>query len=72
LAGGRKVRIHVRTVNGTYVGDFIIPPARNRVSDAINDETNLFISLTDVVINEKDRSDFVAINKSLIESIVQL
>ncbi len=72
MAGGRKVRIHVRTVNGTYVGDFIIPPARNRVSDAINDETNLFISLTDVVINEKDRSDFVAINKSLIESIVQL
>jgi len=72
LAEGRKVRIHVRTVNGTYVGDFIIPPARNRVSDAINDETNLFISLTDVVINEKDRSDFVAINRSLIESIVQL
>jgi len=59
-------------VNGTYVGDFIIPPARNRVSDAINDETNLFISLTDVVINEKDRSDFAAINKNLIESIVQL
>ncbi|MDH5670253.1 MAG: hypothetical protein OEY86_19820 [Nitrospira sp.] len=72
MAEGRKVRIHVRTVNGTYVGDFIIPPARNRVSDAINDETNLFISLTDVVINEKDRSDFVAINRSLIESIVQL
>ena len=73
MAEGRKVRIHVRTVSGTYVGDFIIPPARNRVSDAINDETNLFISLTDVVINnEKDRSDFVVINKSLIESIVQL
>jgi len=72
LADGRKVRIHVRTVNGTYVGDFLIPPARNRVSDAINEETDLFISLTDVVINDKDRSDFVAINKSLIESIVQL
>jgi len=73
LADGRKVRIHVRTVNGTYVGDFIIPPARNRVSDAINDETNLFISLTDVVVNnETERSDFVAINKTLIESIVQL
>lgn len=55
-----------------YVGDFLIPPARNRVSDAINEETDLFISLTDVVINDKDRSDFVAINKSLIESIVQL
>jgi hypothetical protein len=45
---------------------------RNRVSDAINEEQRLFISLTDVLINEKDRSDFVAINKNLIESIAQL
>jgi hypothetical protein len=45
---------------------------RNRVSDAINEEQRLFISLTDVVINEKDHSDFVAINKNLIESVVEL
>jgi hypothetical protein len=45
---------------------------RNRVSDAINEEQRLFISLTDVVIDEKDRSDFVAVNKNLIESIAQL
>jgi hypothetical protein len=45
---------------------------RNRVSDAINEEQRLFISLTDVVINEKDRSDFVAINKNLIESVIEL
>ena len=37
-----------------------------------NEEQRLFISLTDVVINEKDRSDFVAINKNLIESVVEL
>ena len=66
---GKKVRIRVRTVNCVYVGDFLIPPMRNRVSDAINEEQRLFISLTDVVINDKDRSDFVAINKNLIESI---
>jgi hypothetical protein len=42
------------------------------VSDAINEEQRLFISLTDVVINDKDRSDFVAVNKNLIESIAQL
>ncbi len=72
MAEGKKVRIHIRTVSGTYVGDFLVPPMRNRVSDAINEETRLFISLTDVVINDKDRSDFVAINKNLIESIVQL
>lgn len=69
---GRKVRIRVRTVNCTYVGDFLVPPMRNRVSDAINEEVRLFISLTDVVIDDKERSDFVAINKNLIESVVQV
>ena len=72
MAEGRKFRIRVRTVNCTYVGDILVPPMRNRVSDAINEETRLFISLTDVVIDDKDRSDFVAINKNLIESIAQL
>ena len=72
MAEGRKIRIRVRTVNCTYVGDFLVPPMRNRVSDAINEETRLFISLTDVVINDTDRSDFVAINKNLIESVSQV
>jgi hypothetical protein len=45
---------------------------RNRISDAINEETRMFISLTDVVIDDKDRTDFIAINKNLIESVVQL
>ena len=69
---GKKVRIRVRTVNCIYVGDFLIPPMRNRVSDAINEEQRLFISLTDVVINDKDRSDFIAINKNLIEMLALL
>ncbi len=69
---GKKVRIRVRTVSCTYVGDFLVPPMRHRVSDAINEEARLFISLTDVVINEKEQSDFVAVNKNLIESIVQI
>ncbi len=69
---GKKVRIRVRTVNCSYVGDFLIPPMRNRVSDAINEEQRLFISLTDVVIEDKVRVEFVAINRNLIESIVQL
>jgi hypothetical protein len=69
---GKKVRIRVRTVNCVYIGDFLIPPMRNRVSDAINEEERLFISLTDVMIDDKDRSDFVAINKNLIESVAEL
>ncbi len=72
MAEGKKVRIRVQTVSSTYIGDFLIPPMRNRVSDAINEDTRLFVSLTDVLINDKDRAEFVAINKNLIESIVQV
>jgi hypothetical protein len=72
MTEGKKVRIQVRTMNGTYVGDFLVPSMRNRLSDAINEEQRLFINLTDVVINDKDRTSFVAINKNLIESIMQL
>ena len=71
MTEGKKVRIRVRTVNASYVGDFLIPPMRNRVSDAINDEQRLFISLTDVLIDDKERAEFVSINRNLIESIVQ-
>ena len=69
---GRKARVRVRTVNGTYVGDFWIPAMRNRVSDVLNEEQRLFINLTDVLIDDKDRTDFISLNKNLIESITQL
>jgi len=72
VAEGKKARIRVRTVNGSYVGDFLIPPMRNRVSDVLNEEQRLFINLTDVVINDKERAEFVSLNKNLIESISQL
>ena len=72
LADGRRVRIHVRTLNCTYVCDLLVHPMRNRISDALNEETRMFISLTDVVVGDKDRTDFIAINKNLIESVSQL
>jgi hypothetical protein len=72
MAEGKKARIRVRTVNGSYVGDFFIPPMRNRVSDVLNEEQRLFINLTDVVIDDKESADFVSLNKNLIESITQL
>ncbi len=37
MTEGKKVRICIRTVNCIYVGDFLIPPMSNRVSDAINE-----------------------------------
>lgn len=69
---GKKVRIRVRTVSSLYVGDFVIPPMRNRVSDVLNEEERLFINLTDVVINDTERAEFVSLNKNMIESITQL
>lgn len=72
MADGRRVRIRVKTVSCTYVGDLLVPPMRNRVSDALNEETQMFISLTDVVIGDQEQTDFVAINKHLIESVTQL
>lgn len=71
MTEGKKVRIRVRTVTKTYVGDFVIPPMRNRVSDVINEDQRLFINLTDVVVDEKERAEFVMLNKTLIESITQ-
>jgi hypothetical protein len=71
VAEPKKIRVQVRTVNGVYVGDLVIPPMRNRVSDVLNEEQRLFINLTDVVINDKDRADFVSLNKNLIESITE-
>lgn len=45
---------------------------RNRVSDLFNDESVFFITLTDVVIDGKEKTDFVALNKNMIESVIQV
>ncbi|MFM8552637.1 MAG: hypothetical protein ACKOCD_10100 [Nitrospiraceae bacterium] len=68
----KKARVKVRTMNSIYVGDMAIPPMRNRVSDVLNEEQRLFINLTDVVIDDKERVDFISLNKNMIESISQL
>ncbi|MCG3778919.1 MAG: hypothetical protein JW388_1647 [Nitrospira sp.] len=44
---------------------------RNRVSDSLNEAQRLVISLTDVVIDDKERLNFVALNMNLMKSIVQ-
>lgn len=68
---GKKVRIQVRTIHATYVGDILLPAMRNRVSDYFNDEKYMFLNLTDVTIdNSRDPVEFVCLNKNLIESIV--
>jgi hypothetical protein len=69
---GKKARIKVRTVSTTYVGDLFIPPMRNRVSDVFNDDERMFINLTDVVINDTERVEFISLNKNLVESLTQL
>jgi hypothetical protein len=68
---GKKVRIKVRTIHATYIGDILLPAMRNRVSDYFNDEKYMFLNLTDVRIdNTTDQVEFVCLNKHLIESII--
>jgi uncharacterized protein DUF6812 len=71
---GKKVRIKVRTIHTTYIGDILLPAMRNRVSDYFNDEKFMFLNLTDVRIetttDQTDQVDFVCLNKHLIESII--
>jgi hypothetical protein len=72
MTQGKKTRIRVRSSLASYVGDLLIPPMRNRISDVLNDESVLFINLTDVLINDTEHSAFVALNKNQIESVIQL
>jgi len=72
MTQGKKTRIRVRSSLSTYVGELLIPPMRNRISDVLNDESVLFVNLTDVVIDDTQHSDFVALNKMQIESVVQI
>ena len=72
MAEGKIVRIRVRMGTNTYVGDLLIPAMRNRASDVFNDEQRLFINLTNVVVNDKERAEFISLNKTLIESVTEL
>lgn len=72
MTQGKKTRIRVRSSLSTYVGELLIPPMRNRISDVLNDESVLFINLTDVLIDDTHHSAFVALNKMQIESVVQI
>src|SRR5437879_13580372 len=67
---GKKVRIKVRTIHSTYIGDILLPAMRNRVSDYFNDDKYMFLNLTDVKVdNARDQLEFVCPNKQRIESI---
>ena len=68
----KRVKIKVRTPNCVYVGELVIPPMRKRVSDVLNEDSNLFINLSDVVINGDERAEFIALNKNMIVSITEL
>ena len=72
MTQGKKTLIRVRSSLSTYVGELLIPPMRNRISDVLNDESVIFVNLTDVVIDDTQHADFVALNKMQIESVVQI
>jgi hypothetical protein len=72
MAESRKVRVAVRTVAAVYVGDLHIPPMRTRVSDVFNDEQRHFLNLSNVVIDDREEVEFIAVNKRWIESFQEL
>ena len=72
MTQGKKTRIRVRFSLSSYVRDPLIPPMRTATSAVLNDESVLFINLTDVLINDTEHSAFVALNKNQIESGIQL
>lgn len=72
MPDGKIVRIRVRIGGNVYDGDLLIPAMRNRASDVFNDEQRIFINLTNVVINDKERVEFIALNKQLIESLTEV
>ncbi len=72
MTQGKKTRIRVRSSLSTYVGELLIPPMRNRISDVLNDDSVRFLNLTDVLIDDTHHSEFVAINKLQIESVIQI
>jgi hypothetical protein len=72
MTQAKKTRIRIRSSLNTYTGNLLIPPMRNRISDVFNDESVLFINLTDVIINDSEQADFITLNKNMIESVTQL
>jgi hypothetical protein len=72
MPDARTVRVTIRTVVAVYVGDLHIPAMRTRVSDVFNDEQRHFLSLSNVVIDDNEQVEFIALNKRWVESIQEL
>ena len=52
---------------------FSVPPGYRRTKAPVKPKLGPFIGVIDkILIDDKERSDFVAINKNLIESVVQV
>lgn len=67
---GKRVIVKVKTVSSTYIGEFFVPELRTRLSDVLNDKDKDFISLTNVTVNDGEKTiAFVCLNKQMIEAL---
>ena len=67
---GKRVIVKVKTVSSTYIGEFFVPELRTRLSDVLNDKDKDFISLTNVTVNDNEKTiAFVSLNKQMIEAL---
>jgi hypothetical protein len=65
----RWATVRVETDGATYVGRVFVPETKRRLSDVLADE-RMFISLTEVSINDADVVEpFIAVNKQYIRTI---
>ncbi len=70
MQNGRKERVKIRTNHALYTGYLFIPERRNRFSDVINEQTLVFVNLTDVTLDKNvEMIEHVSINKRFIESV---
>lgn len=68
-AHARWATVRIETDTATYVGRIYVPETKRRLSDVLCDD-RLFLSLTEVSVNEADNIEpFVALNKHFVRTI---
>jgi hypothetical protein len=69
----KRIKVRVWMGGLIFTGEVTIPPMRKRLSDVLNTDDQLFINLTNVIVNEGgERVAFLSINKHRIDAISEL
>jgi hypothetical protein len=64
----RWATVRIETPGGCYEGRLYVPDGKKRVSEVLNDDRQ-FVNLANVTFNKGEAEEFVAINKSFIQTL---